>query len=112
MKGVLVFLLIALGALGAEGYRFHVLGASHLPVSRVYGACAFTQKIVKLCRMLRDRGHYVMLYGAEGTDSDLADEWIMTHRLEDIRRDFGDANYTVRLLSFFVCMLTLKRVLG
>lgn len=76
-----------------SAYRFHVLGASHLPVSRLYNACAFTQKIVKLCRMLLDAKHTVFLYGAEGSDTDLATHFVQTHTLTDIRRDFGDDGY-------------------
>lgn len=74
-------------------YRFHVLGLSHLPVSRYYNACAFTQKIVRMCQMLHAHNHTVFLYGSEGSDADLADEFIMTHRLGDIRRDFGSHAY-------------------
>lgn len=70
--------------------RFHVLGLSHLPVSRRFSACAFTQKIVKLCLMLLNAGHEVILYGAEGSDDDLYTEFVQTHTLRSIRVSFGD----------------------
>lgn len=94
MRGMCTVVMTTLFIMGACGYRFHVLGPSHLPVSRQYNACAFTQKIVKMCHMLRAHNHTVFLYGAEGTDRDLATHWIQTHTLADIRRDFGDADYS------------------
>jgi len=73
--------------------RFHVLGLVHLPVSRRFDACAFTQKIVKLCRMLLAAGHEVILYGAEGSDKDLCTTFVQTHSLRSIRECFGDPNH-------------------
>ena len=48
--------------------RFHLLGLAHLPTTREYQNCAFSQKIVKLGRMLTELGHDVTFYGAEGSD--------------------------------------------
>lgn len=70
--------------------RFHVLGLVHLPVSRHFTACAFTQKVVRMCLMLRSMGHYVFLYSCEGADKDLYDTLVTTHSLCDLRTDFGD----------------------
>jgi len=53
--------------------------------------CAFTQKIVKLCSMLKSRGHEVILLGAEGSNAD-CDEFIQTHSLNDIRREWGEGD--------------------
>lgn len=72
-------------------YRFHILGYTHLPVSERYMACAFTQKIVKLNKMLLSMGHEVFLYGAEGSDAPCT-EFIQTHTLADIRREWGDGD--------------------
>lgn len=74
-----------------EGYRFHLLGLVHLPVSERYMGCAFTQKIVKLAKMLIALGHEVILYGAEGSDA-LCSEFVQTHTLKDIRQQWGDGD--------------------
>lgn len=49
-------------------YTFHYIAMPHLPVTKEYQACAFTQKIHKLTRMLLAKGHRVFLYGVDRTD--------------------------------------------
>ncbi len=70
-------------------YRFHIIGLQHYPVSEKYLNCAFTQKIVKMSKMMLSLGHEVYIYGAEGSDAPCT-EFIQTHTLQDIRDNFGD----------------------
>lgn len=72
-------------------FRFHILGLVHLPTSEEYMGCAFTQKNVKLCKMLMDLGHEVYLYGAEGSNAPCT-EFIQTHSLQDIRDAWGEGD--------------------
>ena len=72
-------------------FRFHLLGLAHLPTSESYMGCAFTQKNVKLARMLMDLGHEVYLYGAEGSDAPCT-KFIQTHTLKDIRDAWGEGD--------------------
>lgn len=72
-------------------YRFHLLGLVHLPTSEKYMACAFTQKNVKMCKMLLAQGHEVFLYGAEGSEAPCT-ELIVTHTLKDIRDAWGEGD--------------------
>lgn len=72
-------------------YSFHLLGLVHLPVSRRFMGCAFTQKIEKLSRMLLSKGHKVYLYGAEGSDAPCT-EFIQTHTLNEIRDTWGEGD--------------------
>lgn len=47
--------------------RFHVLGLPHTKTSKEFSACAYTQKILNFCKMMKDLGHEVCHYGAEGS---------------------------------------------
>jgi glycosyltransferase involved in cell wall biosynthesis len=74
-----------------DKFKVHIVGLAHLPVSRKYMGCAFTQKSVKLARMLMEQGHEVYVYGAEGGDVPCT-EYVETHTLEDINNAWGDGD--------------------
>lgn len=84
-------------------YTFHLLGLTHLPTARKYTSCAFTQKNIKLAKMLTSLGHIVYLYGARSTEEAPLEEYIQsdnfhfveTHTVEDIAKDYGtgDSRY-------------------
>lgn len=72
-------------------FRFHLPAYVHLPCSRKYMSCAFTQKVYKLSQMLLSLGHEVFVYGAEGSDVPCT-EFIQTHTLKDIRKAWGEGD--------------------
>jgi len=72
-------------------YRFHILGLTHLPASEVYSSCAFTGKIIRLCKMLLSLGHEVILYAASDSTAPCT-ELVDTHTLSDIRQEWGEGN--------------------
>ncbi len=78
-------------------YRFHLLSLAHLPQSKTYMSCAFTQKNRKLAKMLTGLGHEVFFYGSEGSDveeycnSDKL-HFVQTHTIDDISKDYGDGD--------------------
>ena len=72
-------------------YTFHLLGLGHLPQSRHYMSCAYTQKNIKLSKMLLNLGHEVIFYGAEGSDVECS-KFVQTHTLKDICEDYGDGD--------------------
>src|ERR1035437_1510229 len=78
-------------------FTFHLVSLVHLPQSRKYTSCAFTQKNLKLARMLTRLGREVYFYGSEGSDveeyvnSDKL-HFVQTHTLSDIRKSWGDGD--------------------
>ena len=69
--------------------RFHLLGLAHLETHRRNSSCAYTQKIIKLARMLKDYGHTVYFYGVEGSEVD-CDRFIPVSTQEILRKSYGD----------------------
>lgn len=72
-----------------DKYRFHLPGLMHLPVSKKYTSCAYTQKMIKFSKMMLSLGHEVYIYGAEGSEVPCT-EFIQTHTLADIKAIWGD----------------------
>lgn len=72
-------------------YTFHYLAMPHLPVTKEYSGCAFTQKIHKLTKMMLDKGHHVRLYGVGYTDIQHPNlEFVPVLSVEDVRNEWGD----------------------
>lgn len=69
--------------------RFHLLGLAHLETNKNNSACAYTQKIVKLAKMLKDYGHKVYFYGVEGSNV-ICDEFIPVLSQETLKQVYGD----------------------
>lgn len=49
--------------------RFHVVSLPHTNTTREFIACAYTQKVIKFCNMMRARGHTVFLYAGEKNEA-------------------------------------------
>lgn len=45
--------------------RFHVVSLPHTQTTKEYLPCAYTQKVVNFCRMMKSLGHTVFLYASE-----------------------------------------------
>jgi len=77
--------------------RLHVLAVPHTITSQEYSGCAFTQKVLKFCKMMTLRGHHVMHYGHEKSVVECAEKiTVMTD--EVLERCYG--NYDWRLEGF------------
>lgn len=49
--------------------RLHVVSLPHTQTTAEYVSCAYTQKVVKFCRMMMARGHEVVLYSGEENEA-------------------------------------------
>ena len=49
--------------------RFHLTSLPHTQTTRAYPTCAYTQKAIKISKMLTQRGHEVFLYSGEQNEA-------------------------------------------
>ena len=84
----------ATGPLGTKGQkRFHLLGLAHLATNKNEAiACAFSQKVLKLGKMLKSSGHKVFFYGVEGSTVE-CDEFIQVSTQEVLKRVYGNYDW-------------------
>ena len=58
------------GPLGiSKPMRLHIISQPHTQLTQEYVRCAYTQKIVKLCKMLVNEGMEVFVYGGEDNET-------------------------------------------
>lgn len=69
--------------------RFHLLGLAHVETKSSNSSCPFTQKIVKLARILKSYGHTVLFYGIEGSEVE-CDEFIQVLTQDELYETYGD----------------------
>lgn len=68
--------------------NFHILGLAHLETTKENTACAYTQKIIKLCDMIKKYGHKIYFYGVEGSRV-ACDEFIEVSTKEILDECYG-----------------------
>lgn len=79
--------------------RFHCLGIQHTITSKEYVACAFTQKVLKFCSMMTQRGHTVFHYGHEDSEVECTEHVNVLSR-DKYREVYGTHDFRSKLFKF------------
>lgn len=69
-------------------YRLHVISLAHTQTTQEYLCCAYTQKVIKFCKMMKDMGNTVYLYAGEENEAE-CDELIPC-----VLRKYSPSEYT------------------
>lgn len=72
--------------------RFHVLSLPHTVTTHEYSACAFTQKVLKFCKMMTRRGHTVYHYGHKDSTVECTEHVPVTFD-EDLQKAYGSYDW-------------------
>jgi len=81
------------------GMRFHVLGIPHTVTSKEFNACAYTQKVVKFCKMMTERGHTVIHYGHEESNP-ICTEHVTVLSSDDWKKSYGNHDWRKHFFKF------------
>ncbi len=72
---------------------FHVCALPHTHTTVDYISCAYTAKVINFCRMMKDRGHTVYLYGGEYNEA-TCDKHITCVSEAERAAHVGDKHFT------------------
>jgi glycosyltransferase involved in cell wall biosynthesis len=82
-----------------QSYRLHVLGVPHTITNADFCACAYTQKARLFCRMMHERGHYVIHYGHPDSEVECSEHVDVISR-ETFTKTYGEHDWKTHLFTF------------
>jgi len=82
-------------------FRFHCFGIPHVQTIAEESACAYTQKVIKFCKMMKMYypKHTIIFYGSKRNDV-IADEYVPLVDEADFERTYGDYNTRKNFYKF------------
>lgn len=81
-----------------QPFTFHVVALPHTQTTKQYNACAYTQKVIKFCAMMKSLGHKVYLYASEENEAP-CDELIQIVSQAEQRQWFGEYDFTKQFFA-------------
>ncbi len=73
-------------------YRIHLVAPPSTQLTKAYALDGFTQATIRFARMLKELGHFVIIYGSEECDAPY-DELVQVVSKEEIAKALGDCPY-------------------
>jgi len=79
--------------------NLHVLGIPHTITNKEYVSCAFTQKVLKFCKMMHNLGYVIYHYGHENSNVDCK-EHVTVITQQDLNKAYGDYDWKSEFFKF------------